>query len=246
MIKKSPKSPLAARKESSADQIYEAIRKRILSLELAPGVVVDEAALVREFGKSRTPVREALVRLASNGLISLLPNRGSQVAPLDLSSIRDNLEAIDVLQRAVTVWAALRRKPHHIEVMRERAAEFEKAAGAADSGAMVLTNRAFHSAIADACGNAQMATAYERILDEGLRLARFSLNSLDSGETSDRRKFVQTIADEHEAMIDAIEKQDADRAEELATSHTEVTRQRFSDFLGETMAPRVKLQRRSR
>ena len=242
MSKKTP----PVRKGNSADQIYEEIRKRILSLELVPGAVIDEAALVREFGKSRTPVREALVRLASTGLVILLPNRGSQVAPLDLSSIRDNLEAIDVLQRAVTVWAALRRKPHHIEIMRERADAFEKAASAGDAGAMVITNRAFHSAIADACGNAQMAAAYERILDEGLRVARFSLNRLDGGAAADRRKFVKVIADEHDEMIDAITRQDADKAELLATSHTEVTRQRFSDFLGETMAPRVKLKRVAR
>ena len=240
------KKNAAVRKGNSADQIYEELRKRILSLELAPGTVIDEAALVREFGKSRTPVREALVRLASIGLIILLPNRGSQVAPLDLSSIRDNLEAIDVLQRAVTIWAALRRKPHHLAVMRERAAAFDKAASAGDSGAMVITNRAFHSAIADACGNAQMAAAYERILDEGLRLARFSLNRLDDGAAPERRKFVKVIADEHDEMIDAIERQDAEKAEALATSHTEVTRQRFSSFLGETMAPRVKLKRATR
>ena len=207
------------RRGDSASFIYDAIRHRILSLELAPGAAIDEAALVREFGKSRTPVREALVRLASVGLVVLLPNRGSQVAPLDLSSIRDNLEAIDLCQRAVTAWAAVRRQPRDIERMKERAAEFEKAAARKDAAAMVLTNRAFHAAIADACGNLQIAAAYNRILDEGLRIARFSLNSLYGGDDSERRRFVDIIVREHKAMIAAIERRDAERARRRHLAH---------------------------
>jgi DNA-binding GntR family transcriptional regulator len=227
------------RKGDSAARIYEQLRARILSLAWEPGAAVDEAALVREFGVSRTPIREALVRLASEGLVTLLPNRGSQVAPLDLTKIRDYLEAIDICQRAVTCWAALRRRPDQLQAIKRRAREFESAVRSGDNDAMVLANRAFHISIADACGNQQMAAAYLRLLDEGLRISRFTLNTVFENRRGAYREFVETVCREHADMVTAIEAQDAERAEALAASHTERTRRRFADFLADTLSTRI-------
>ena len=231
----------SARRGDSAARVYADIRRKILSLELPPGAAIDEAALVRDSGASRTPVREALVRLASDGLVILLPNRGSQMAPLDLARIRDYLEAIDICQRAVTIWAAVRRRPHELTVICDRAAAFEAAAAANDTDAMVLANRAFHQAIADACGNRIMATAYERILDEGLRVSRFSLGSIYRSQDADSRAFLDLIIREHAGMVHAIETGDTTLADQLAASHTVHTRARFADFLADTLAPAVKI-----
>ncbi|MCP4204518.1 MAG: GntR family transcriptional regulator [bacterium] len=63
--------------------VYERPRGQIWRLELRPGSKLDEAAIVKSLGVSRTPVREAIVRLASEQLVTLLPNRGAQVAPLE-------------------------------------------------------------------------------------------------------------------------------------------------------------------
>ncbi len=241
MKKKAP----TVRKGDSATRIYAEIRRQILSLQLQPGAAIDEAALVREAGVSRTPVREALVRLASEGLVILLPNRGSQVAPLDLARIRDYLEAIDICQRAVTMWAAVRRRPQDIGAIRAGAEAFEAAAAARNTDEMVLANRAFHQAIADACGNQMMATAYERILDEGLRVSRFSLASMYESHAEESRAFVEIIVQEHAGMVRAIEIGDTALAEQLAASHTEHTRVRFANFLADTLAPAVKIGVRS-
>ena len=69
---------------AGAQTVFEALRARILALQLPPGADIEEAALVREFDLSRTPVREALIQLASHGLVQLVPNRGARVATLDL------------------------------------------------------------------------------------------------------------------------------------------------------------------
>ena len=236
-----------ARRGDSAQRVYEAVRSKILSLQMAPGVAIDEAALVREFGVSRTPVREAVVRLASDGLVNLFPNRGSQVAPLDLDRIRDYLEAIDLCQRAVTNWAALRCRPQDVAKMRARAAEFERAAESGDTDAMVLSNRSFHLSIADACGNAQIAAAYARILDEGLRISRFTLSTTYYPQGPSYGQFVEQIVREHREMVDAIERHDTQAAEKLAADHTENTRDRFIGFLGDSLSPGIAVgQPRSR
>lgn len=237
------KKPAAPRKGDSAARIYDLVRRQILSLQLQPGAAIDEAALVREVGVSRTPVREAMVRLASDGLVVLLPNRGSQVAPLDLARIRDYLEAIEVVQRAVTVWAAERRRPADIVTIRARAAAFEALAVAGNTEGMVLANRDFHQAVADACGNQMMAAAYSRLLDEGLRVSRFSLSSVFASHDAEARAFIELIVREHAGMVQAIEMGDTALAEQLASSHTEHTRARFASFLADTMAASVKLRR---
>lgn len=235
-------APTPLRKGDSAASIYEVVRAKILSLELTPGSAIDEAAIVKQYGVSRTPVREAIVRLASEGLVLLFPNRGSQVAPLDLEKIRDYLEAIDLCQRAVTAWAAVRRRPEHLGAIKDAALEFDRAIAAADVDRMVLSNRAFHVSIASACGNAQIALAYQRLLDEGLRISRFTLGNLYYRQVDTYRGFVDNVSREHAEMIDAIAAEDPSRAEIVAAAHTDHTRDRFVEFLSDTLSPRIKIR----
>jgi DNA-binding GntR family transcriptional regulator len=222
------------RRGDSAGRIYDSIRSRILSMALPPGAAIDEAAIVREFEVSRTPVREAIVRLASEGLIVLLPNKGSQVAPLDIARIRDYLEASDLIQPFATALAALRRSKTDIAGLEAAADAFEEAVRAQDSESMVMRNRDFHAAIARCCGNELLSAAYTRLLDEGLRIARFTLNDHFYASSENHRHFVNDVVAEHRQMIKAIERRDADAAERVATRHTERTRIRFSEFLGES------------
>jgi DNA-binding GntR family transcriptional regulator len=228
-------------KGAGAQSVYERIRGQILRLELAPGSSVDEASLARMHGVSRTPVREALVRLASEGLVQLLPNRGSQIAPLDLARIKDYLEAIDLCQRAVTRWAAVRRRPEQLDTIAQRARDFEEAVRAGDADRMVLTNRDFHAAIADACGNLHLALAYKRLLDEGLRISRFSLSDRYLGpETSG--EFIDQVLREHCEMVEYIRRRQPDGAERIALHHTERTRERFLEFLMDTLSPELSVE----
>ena len=77
-----------------------------------PASDVNEAsARSEQFGVSRTPVREALIRLASEGLITLLPNQGARVSSIELSDIAQMFEMLELTQRAVNRWCAARRKP---------------------------------------------------------------------------------------------------------------------------------------
>jgi DNA-binding GntR family transcriptional regulator len=221
------------RRGDSAARLYEAIRSRILSMTFAPGAAIDEAALVREFQVSRTPVREAVVRLASEGLVNLLPNKGAQVAPLDLSRIRDYLEAIDLVQRAVTALAAKRRPDSTLPALEVAGKAFEDAAGRRDSKAMVERNRDFHLVINRACGNELLMPTYSRLLDEGLRISRFTLSDLFYQTQDSYRGFVDHVVEEHRQMIDAIRDRDAAAAEQAAKAHTDHTRARFSEFLFE-------------
>jgi len=218
-------------KGTGSQYVYAALRKRILSLALAPGANLEEASLVKDFGVSRTPVREALIRLASEGLIDFSPNRGGQVAALQYSDIPQYFEGLDLLQRATTRWAAARRSSADLRRIRQAEETFARAARKGDSLAMIEANHRFHAAIAEASGNAHITRAYLRLLDEGLRLARMSF------EYDPRQPL-----DEHTGLAKLIAAQDADRAEALAHQHAERFRSRIIRFLDRNLASEVSIE----
>src|SRR5262245_45225445 len=79
--------------------VYDVLRTEILSLELVPGQPLDETTLAQRFGLSRSPVREALIRLSGEELVVTLPNRSTMVAPIALAAFPKYVEALDVTQR---------------------------------------------------------------------------------------------------------------------------------------------------
>src|SRR5947199_9095403 len=78
--------------------VYDALRYAIISLGIEPGSVLEETALCKQYKVSRTPVREALIRLSSEGLVELEPNRGARVATLQFIDVVDHYEAMEIFQ----------------------------------------------------------------------------------------------------------------------------------------------------
>src|SRR5690625_7235330 len=110
---------------SGRQRAYAEVRARILRLDFAPGAELEEGALSRLLALSRTPIREALIRLASEGLVVLQRGRGARVAPLDISSVRTFFEALDLLLLAVSPLAALRRREEDCAGVRTHIGAFE-------------------------------------------------------------------------------------------------------------------------
>ena len=91
--------------------VYEQLRSAIVDLKLPPGSPLDEVRLSQQFAMSRTPIREALVRLVGDGLVTTLPNRSTVVAPIDFEKLPVYFEALTLMYRVTTRAAALRRTP---------------------------------------------------------------------------------------------------------------------------------------
>ena len=212
------------RKRRSARDIYAELRADILSLDLAPGEVIDEAGLADRFGVSRSPIREALIRLESDGLIRMTPNKGTVVTPLRLEEFPQFIDALDTVQRAVTHLAAIERTDDdlaHIVAVNER---FKAAVTEQDAVQMIDLNHAFHLAIADAAHNRYFRRMYERLLDEGRRILRIYYRSYDDSPPPER-------VSAHDKIIAAIRDRDAKTAEQLAHEHAEQLSARFVDYL---------------
>jgi DNA-binding GntR family transcriptional regulator len=236
------RSNVKASKGASSERAYRALMQEIVSFTLSPGEDLDEATLVGRLGVSRTPVREALVRLAAEGLVQLVPNRGARVAPMGWNDIREHLEAFDVSQRLVTRWAALRRTDDQIEDMQTERLAFEKAFKQEDPVAMLDANFRFHAAIGAACRNSLIQRFYMQQLTADLRIARLAMTNECFTSEQAYRDHVGNIVREHREMVEAIRDRDADRAEELARSHADLARKRVSESLTQTITPSMDIR----
>ena len=194
--------------------VYETLRHEILDLTLEPGSPIDEVKLAERFGISRTPIREAMVKLAGEGLIVTLPNRFTIVAPIDFPNLPQFFDALSLMYRVTTRLAAANRTADELARIRELQNGYTNAVEARDVPAMIEVNRNFHAQIARAGKNRYYAELFERLLDEGRRLARFYYSSFNDDLP---RIYLQ----EHEDMVAAIERQDIEAADRVAQAHAE-------------------------
>ena len=205
--------------------VYETLKREILELELSPGTPLDEAALAERFSMSRSPIREALVRLSAESMVEMLSNRTTIVTPINLMEFPRYVEALDLLQRFTTRLAARHRTDDDLLVMKDCARAYDKACAREAHLDMSATNKAFHMAVARAGRNPYLTESYGRLLDEGRRILHmhfeFTKNSIRG----------RALGPEHFTMIEAIEKQDVDAADRLAHEHSALFHDRFFEFL---------------
>lgn len=222
-------------KGTGAKFAYETIRDEILSLALEPGQLLDETTLAERFGMSRSPVREALIRLAGEDLVVTLANRSTIVAPIDVTSFPKYVEALDVAQRMNTRLAAELRSEADLKAIARRQKEFEAAVRTSKHLAMSEANKQFHMAIAAAGRNPFLAAFYERLLDQGRRILHLHFDYLE--RTNDG----YLLTDEHAEMLEAIRARDVERADALAHAHTRQFRDNFLAFMKENHLRNVAL-----
>lgn len=227
-------------KGTGAQRVYEGLRDDILHLRLPSGASIEESMLESQYGVSRTPVREALIRLASDGFISLHPNRGATVTGIDFSDVPQFFEIMDVCQRLILRLAAQRRTSAQIEQLRQLNTDFSTSAADHNLVAMSEINRDFHLATADACGNKYLRALYADLLGVGLRLAHSAFGTAFADSEVDEGYF-STVIDQHNAMIEAIENEDGNAAEKLGRMHTELFRDRILKAIEANSAAEIQL-----
>jgi DNA-binding GntR family transcriptional regulator len=151
-----PPASLDGRK-NCANQVYVVLKSDIMEGRIAPGALLSESSLASRFGMSRTPVREALGVLASDGLITTLPQRGHVVNTVSVSEVLDAFRLREILEVEAIGQAVRRISDVEIDRLRELIA-IREAADLPD------INREFHTAIARASGNRLLVDFIDRLL----------------------------------------------------------------------------------
>jgi DNA-binding GntR family transcriptional regulator len=195
---------------SVVDEVHDVLLGRIVASELAPGTRLRQEALADELGVSRTPLREALVRLASEGLVEFTPNRGATVARRDFSDMQQAWRARLVIEPGAARLAAERRDTEAIERLRETVRRQRLAAG--DVTTSFALNREFHVTLVQASGNAHLAQFAELLWLTRIGVPIFARQARD-------REHILVWADEHEAITEAVSAGQGVRAERLTRDH---------------------------
>ncbi|SOC45938.1 GntR family transcriptional regulator [Rhizobium subbaraonis] len=199
---------------SGVKMVYDLLRDEILDLVLPPGSPIDEVQLAERFGMSRTPIREALVRLSGEGLIETLPNRSTMVSNIDFLNLNTLFDALVLMYRVTTRLAAQYHRPEDLVIIRGFHEDYAAAVQSRDTLAMIATNAAFHAAIADAGRNPYFTGLFRRLLDEARRILRLYYQSYEE-------QFPQRFVEEHAEIIAAIEARDVEAADRIGKAHAE-------------------------
>jgi len=215
--------------------VYETLRNEILALTLQPGQLLDETTLAERFDMSRSPVREALIRLAGEDLVVTLSNRSTIVAPIEVATFPKYVEALDIAQRMNTRLAATLRTDADLKIIARRQKEFEATVRTGNHLQMSEANKQFHMAIAHAGKNPYLASFYERLLNEGQRMLHLHFEYLE------RTHEGYLLTDEHQLMLNAIKAKNVDLADELAHAHTRQFQDNFINFMRENYTTDVTL-----
>jgi len=208
----SPRSPGRSdpiRVDSVADLAYERIRGYVLGGEVAPGERLGQVELAERFGISRTPVREALRRLAGESLVNFHSNRGFRVADLGLEAVLRRMEVRSIVEPGIARLAALRRTEEDLRRLEEAIAGEE---GARDGVAAHDASRDFHLALARASGNEELARVLNSLwlVEVGRRLL--------SRRTADPNWLHDDVT-EHREILAAVSEGRASDAEHLMADH---------------------------
>lgn len=205
-----------------SDRLRETIEEQIATGELPPGSAIDEATLVERHGVSRTPVRETLIQLAAEGLVELRPRRGAVVAAIGPGRLIEMFEVMAELEAMCARLAARRVGADDMAMLRAAHEACREAADRRDPDAYFYANEGFHRALYAASHNGyliEQASALQRRLRPYRRLQL---------RVRDR---VSRSFEEHQAILDAVQDGDVDRAVRAVRSHVVVQGERFADLL---------------
>jgi DNA-binding GntR family transcriptional regulator len=194
----------------AAERVYAYVKAAILDRTYPGGELLTEGELATAVGVSRTPVREALLRLEESGLVKLYPKKGALVRPVVPQEIDDVLEARELIEThaAAKVWP---RRKQLIETLTQRVDEMRAHRKADDAKSFLEADRAFHEAIVGAAGNEILAKLYNSLRDRQVRMG------VPGIEMQPARMDKSIVA--HQEMIDALGGNSVKRFRDLVVSH---------------------------
>lgn len=207
--------------------LNDSLRRRIVSMELEPGSVVDEVSLADEFGLSRPPVRELMRQLAAEGFLELEPNRPARVTAMSYQSLRGFFLAAPLIYVATTQLAAANATRKEIEALKDVQRQFRAAIDDHDVASRVFYNDQFHLEIGNMAHNAYLMPSLRRLLIDH---ARLGMTFYQDPPAPDMVETMDEAVRQHDEIIEAIERRDSDTAGELVRAHWELSRKRMADY----------------
>lgn len=199
-------------------RVYGHLRGEILDGRLEPGTELAEVGLSEQLGVSRGPIREAIGRLAAEGLVTVRPRRGAVVRSLSKEEFLELYQVREALEAMAVKLAVPRLTPEQFEQLTALNDAMAGHAQHGEVGQFFDVNLAFHERLLEACGNAKLQELYRQLLGQ---LGRYRMRSLTL------RGNLQRSVSEHAAILRAAKRGDAERAAQLMSEHIRVPQRRL-------------------
>ena len=197
-------------------EVAERLRQRIYAHELEPGAWIDEQAIATQYGISRTPLREALKVLASEGLVTLKPRRGCYVTELSVQDLNDIFPLLAILEARCALEATRKASVADVRRLVEIHDRLEQTAAKGQTDRFFEANQLFHTTVQNMAGNRWLTQMIED-LRKVVKLTRMLSLSLTG-------RLEQSL-EEHRIIIKAIQAGDAEAAERAMAAHIESARE---------------------
>ena len=194
---------------TDADRAYLQIKEKIITVQMPPGSVIQEAKLIKELGLGRTPIREALKQLQSENLVVVAPRRGMFVSDVAISDLQQIYEVRVELESLCARLAAQRITPEQLSELKSLMAKC-RGSDRGDKELVLSLDRHFHQLMAEAAGNRFLRSEVEKFYNLSLRVWYLAINSIQSQDVD---------VDAHFEIAHAIETRDCDRSERRMREH---------------------------
>jgi len=194
-------------------RVYEDLKRQIINMELAPGAPINEAEIALKLGVSKTPLREALTQLESDGLVDNVPARGSSISHITAREVNDVLEIREIIEIGVAKRVAVVGGAPALLRKRDATATMLKAGDTLGEYVYEWGScEDMHLVLVQALGNELLVGVYGRLMDRITRIRNYY------GDRFTRRR-LHDIVTEHTAILDAIVCGDTVTAEQMMTQH---------------------------
>lgn len=198
------------RSPSLNEQAWLALRHRLITLRYKPGDYLNTAQVMEDLAMGRTPVNQAIHRLATEGLLHIIPRKGIMVAPLSIDDALELIEVRLVNEGLCLELASQKANEAQIGQLRELNQQIAAAGGSRDREKMMLLDREFHQALAEIAGNGRLADILSVIHAQAQRFWAMTLSSVSH---------MDEVIAEHNEIIAALASGDKQRAAEAARAH---------------------------
>jgi len=209
------------------EYFYQDLRRQILTLKLAPGVSLDEVSLSKEYAISRTPLREIFQRLAGEGYIEIINNRGAMVSSMDYKTVRNFFLTAPMIYASIGRLATENASREQLSELQNAQDKFREAVGQKNIEGMVFYNDRFHRLIGGIANNPYLQPSYERLLIDHTRISQMVFRFSEDSMIKD---FEEAI-NQHEAMIEYIAINDAERMVALTQDHWDLSRAHMERYI---------------
>ena len=210
--------------------VYNEIKRRIITLDLKPGEILEEKHLAEELKVGRTPVREALLMLKNGDWIISLPNKSAYVKEMSLKDIKDLFESLALIEKQTACLAAQRMTPELLSKIREAHRETAEAVSGRDIWEIESHNQRFHQLIAEGSDNQYLISIHRDLRNKAERLAYLSIGrDFENSTTLDDH--LKKLCQDHQEIVLCLEKKDGDRLGKLSTDHVVLFQNRIINYL---------------